>query len=90
MSELTQAAKAEIAAAIAIVREDRFEKHAREVLGKHTPPTPTPPPTPAPDPVFDPPKDPTATPPPPKPADPAPTDEPKGRRSAYWNEIFPE
>jgi len=33
--ELSEEARAEIKEAIRIVREDRFERHAREVLGKH-------------------------------------------------------
>ena len=38
--ELTQEAKDEIAAAIAIVRADRFEAHARGILDKYKPPEP--------------------------------------------------
>ena len=33
--ELSDAAKEEIREAVRIVREDRFERHAREVLGTH-------------------------------------------------------
>lgn len=57
--ELTPEAKAEIAEAIRIVREDRFEKFLRERLGKpsgNDPPNPTPPPPK--DPTNDPPTDP--------------------------------
>jgi hypothetical protein len=66
--ELTQEAKDEIAAAIAIVRADRFELHARGILDKYKPPDP---------PKGDPPKDPpTGDPPPPKPDEPAPKRKP--------------
>ena len=90
---LTEEAKAELAAAIAIVREDRFEKYARQTLGKNAPKDPPkdplidPNPDPNPDPKDPAPKDPV-NPPPPK--DPAPKDpDPKPtRRSAYWGELL--
>lgn len=88
-SGLTDAAKAEIAEAIRIVRADRFEKHVRDTLGKHspapTPPAPTPPtPTPTP-PAPTPPAPGGPTPPPVKepPADP-PADPPK--RGLWWGD----
>jgi len=74
---LTEAAKAEIAEAIRIVREDRFEKFVRS---RTTPPK-----------VEDPPKDDGPNPPPPKddPKDPKPTDDPPAtRKSSYWGEIL--
>jgi hypothetical protein len=74
---LTEAAKTEIAEAIRIVREDRFEKFVRS---RTTPPK-----------VDDPPKDDPPNPPPPK-DDPKPTDDPKNdppkRHSSYWGEIL--
>lgn len=79
--ELTDAAKAEIAAAIAIVREDRFEKHVRATLSKHTPPTPPKPDTPPPTP----PKPDAPPPPPPKP-DAPPPDTPPKRASLWWGD----
>lgn len=78
---LTDAAKAEIKAAIAIIREDRFEKYVRSRAAKPADPKPT-------DPPADPkPTDPPVTPPPadPKPTDPPPDDKQKSR---YWGEIF--
>lgn len=88
MSELTEAAKAEIAAAIRIVREDKFEQFVRSR-------TPEPPKPPEKDPIFDPndlpkdpPKDPAVPPPPKDPKDPIKDSEPPKRRSAYWGEIF--
>ena len=82
---LTEDAKNEIAAAIAIVRADKFEQHARSVLAKHTPKDPPK------DPLIE--DDPPVNPPPPKdpkdpPTDP-PTDPPK-TRSRYWGEILDE
>jgi hypothetical protein len=90
---LTDAAKAEIAAAIRIVREDRIDKLLRDRLK-----------SPAPDPLFnpndppkdppkdpdpkDPPKDPITPPPAKDPTIDPPIDEPKGKRSAYWGEIL--
>lgn len=74
---LTNDAKAEIAAAIAIVREDRMDKFMRDRLTKHTKS----------DPPTDPkPSDPPADPPPPKEGD--PEDPPKVRKSSYWGEIL--
>jgi hypothetical protein len=89
--ELTDAAKAEIAAAIAIVREDRIDKLLRERLATPkepvpqnppVPPSPTPnnppvPPTPNPTPP------PTNNPPGPTPPNPEPT--PK-KRGLYWGD----
>lgn len=54
--ELSEEEKAEIREAVRIVREDRFERHAREVLGKHksepqTEPEPEPESEPEPEPV---------------------------------------
>ena len=84
MSDLTDAAKAEIADAIRIVREDKFEKFVRERMAKPTDPPPTDPPTP--------PKTGEPVPPPPKPTDPPPTDPPTppktGSKSAWWGEIY--
>jgi len=82
--------EAELAAAIAIVREDRFEQFARTTLGKHKAKE-DPPKDPLidDDPPKDPPKDPV-NPPPPKddpPKDPK-DDPPKGRKSAYWGELL--
>jgi hypothetical protein len=88
---LTDDAKAEIAEAIRIIREDRFEKFVRSRQTPADPPKdPVFDPSRDPDPTPDPPKDPPVDPPPPKdpPTDPAPSDPPKGRKSAYWGEIF--
>jgi hypothetical protein len=57
MGDLTEAAKAEIAAAIAIVREDRFEKYVRASISRPAPADPT-----KDDPIFDPEKDPAVPP----------------------------
>lgn len=81
--ELTAEAKAAIADAVRMVREDRFEAFARGSITKHTG-TPTPTPTPSPTPTVDPPQ--------PKPTDPpTPTPDPdKDKpRSAYWG-VFEE
>lgn len=73
--ELTDAAKKEIADAIRIVREDRFEAYVRERMTKET----TEPPK------NDPPKDgPTPPPPVPQPENPAP-EAPK-KRGLWWGE----
>jgi len=80
MGELTPEAKAAIADAVRIVREDKWDKFLKERVTKHSgnppvdPPTPPTPPTP-PAPPNDPPN-------PPNP----PVDEPK-RKSAYWGEL---
>lgn len=83
-SGLTDAAKAEIKAAIAIIREDRFEAYIRSR-------TPKP---------VDPPKDDEiltddkkgkkeeVIPPPAKDKEGDDNDPPQGRKSAYWGEIF--
>jgi hypothetical protein len=80
MAGLTDAAKAEIAAAIKIVREDKVHSYIRRSTAGGTPP-PTPPPTPPVPPVPGGP-----LPPPPKP--PEPTVPPVKPRSAYWGEIL--
>lgn len=83
MSDLTDAAKAEIKEAIRIVREDRFEKYVRERTAKVDPPTPKPNDPPAPTPPV--------PPVPPKPSDPptpTPTDPPEKEHSRYWGEIL--
>lgn len=86
--ELTDAAKAAIADAIRIVREDKFEKYARTALGKHATPPPTPPPTPpSNDPVPRKSTNPPATPPPPKDTPPEP---PAPKRDAWWGELMNE
>lgn len=85
--ELTDEAKAEIAAAVAIVREDRLEKFLRghPLLN---PPKPTDPPAPkltdppAPK-LTDPPGPKPTDPPPPKPTDP-PSDPPKVKKGLWW------
>ena len=86
---LTDAAKAEIAEAIRIVREDKFEKYVRE----RTPNTPKEEPKEEPKDEIIVPDPPKATPPPPKdPKDSDPKVDPTGenapKRSAYWGEIL--
>jgi len=89
---LTPQAKAEIAEAIRIVREDKFEQYARTAIGKHTAkpepkpePEPTPTPTPAPTPAPTPTPTPTPTPPPPKNEPPTPVEPPRKKsRLSYW------
>jgi hypothetical protein len=87
---LTDAAKAEIAAAIAIVREDRFSKHVKSVMDGHkatpapTPPTPPAPTPPAPTPPTPPTPPGGPTPPPALPPTP-PTPEAK-KRGLWWGE----
>lgn len=74
---LTDAAKKEIADAIRIVREDRFERYVRERLAKNeAAPTPDKPVTDAP------------VPPPPVPADPQSEPEPPTpkKRGLYWGD----
>lgn len=88
MSNLTDAAKAEIAAAIAIVREDRFEKYVRARQAK--PNTETPPANPPADPPKnEPPANPPVNPPPPKDTPPD-TPPPVSNYSKYWGEILSE
>lgn len=89
---LSEDAKKELHNAIAMVREDRLEKHirsrfagpAKDPLLDDDPPTPPTPP-------VDPPKPPKGTPapPPPKPADPPVVDPPVDpkRKSSYWGEL---
>jgi hypothetical protein len=87
--ELTAEAKAEIAAAFAIVKSDKDRAMVR-AIHKHvtTPPTPPVPPTPPPTPTPVPPTPPTPTPPtPPPPTPPAPTDPPVKKTSKYWGEL---
>jgi hypothetical protein len=88
--ELTEEAKAEIRAAIAIVRADKtgrvneatIRKVFQEEAEKWKPPTP--PPTP---PVNDPPTPPTPPPPtPPTPPTPPVNDPPVKKKSRYWPE----
>jgi hypothetical protein len=91
MSEdiLTDAAKAEIAAAVKIVREDRHYALLSKVAKQTEPkpePEPTPPPTP-PTPPADPPKPPTPPVLPPPPVPPTPPTPPTKRRSAYWGDL---
>lgn len=87
MNELTPEAQQAIDEAVRIVREDRFEAHARTVLGRHggqpagDPPTPPVPPADPPTggPPAPPVKDPTTEPP-----------KPTGRPRGYWGDIFTE
>jgi hypothetical protein len=79
MADLTDAAKKEIADAIAIVREDRFEKYVRS---RHTE---APKEEPKADELIAP--EGTATPPPPKETPPA-NDPPAKKRDAWWGEIL--
>lgn len=74
--ELTDEAKAEIAAAIAIVREDRFERFVRGRLSGPSSDT---------DPKA-------GDPPPPKPGDPVPSDpsNPVKKRGLYWGDSSSE
>lgn len=75
---LSDDAKKELKEAIRIVREDRFETHARGVLSSFAPK----------DPPTDPPKDPN-NPNPPPPKDPKdPPDTPKTTKSGYWGELL--
>lgn len=87
VDELTDAAKAAIADAVRIVREDKMDKWIRDRMVKHSGTPPTDPPKP-PDPPT-PPTPPTPT-DPPVPPPPTPTDPPKPpekRRSGYWGEL---
>lgn len=88
MVDLTDEAKAAIADAVRIVREDKMEAFLRDRLTKHTTPPANDPPKPQDPPANDPPKPQDGpTPPPPKPQDPPPvppTDAPK--RSLWWGE----
>lgn len=77
--DLTAEAKAEISAAIAIVREDKFSKYARTVLKGHAPVPPADPPK---DPPTDPPKKDGPEPPPAK--DPPNDPPPKPKRGLWW------
>lgn len=80
---LTDDAKNEIKEAIRIVREDRFEKFAREKLTtrQETPKVEKQ------DELLTPETD-TPTPPPAKPKEELPKEEPPKRKSAYWGEIL--
>lgn len=95
MTDLTEEARNEIRAAIAIIREDKFEQYARTTLAKHAPKDEPPPPEP---PKVDPPVPPAPpvpptpppgpTPPPPKPVDEPPkVDPPAKRKHSYWGEL---
>jgi hypothetical protein len=86
--ELTPEAKAEIAAAFAIVKGDKDRAMLRAVH-KHVTTPPAPPPTPEPTPAPKPTPEPTPapTPPPPTPT-PTPTPEPiPKKKSAYWGDV---
>lgn len=90
MSDLTEDAKAEIAAAFKIVREDKHHAMLRTIAKNTTPKEPTPPveppvvpPTPP-----TPPTPPVVEPPPPKPPVVPPTPPAvEKRRSAYWGDL---
>lgn len=85
---LTDEAKAELQAAIALIREDRFEKYARTAIKKNTPKPADPPPPPTPQPVDPPPpKNDPPTPPPPK-VDPPPTDPPPKKKRMWWGDAL--
>jgi len=72
--QLTDAAKAAIADAVRIVKEDKWDRYLKDRIGKHS--TTTPP--------VDPPNPKEGDPPtPPTPTDP-PTDTPPKPKSAYW------
>lgn len=77
---LTDDARKELQEAIRIVREDRFESHARSILSgfkpKEEPPKEEPP-------KDEPPKD-----APPKKDEPPKDEPPKNRRSSYWGELI--
>lgn len=73
---LTEDAKAALSDAIRIVREDRFEKHARGVLSGYVPKTDAP----KVDPID--PNNPPKTDP--------PNDPPKPRARGYWGELTAE
>lgn len=83
---LTDDAKKEIEAAIAIVRADKVHDYIRR-SSKPAEPTPAPtPPTPAPTPT----PDPSVPAPPPKPTDPSvpPAPAPERKVSAWWGELL--
>lgn len=98
MAELTPEAKAELAEAFRIIKEDKFVQHLRksfpapkaDPLITDTPPTPTPPPppTPGPGPAPTPPTPPVVTPPPRQ--DPPTPPVVKKRVSRYWGTEFDE
>lgn len=75
MPELTPEAKAEIAEAVRIVREDKFTQYVRTTMEKHLPKPPEPP-------TNEPPKPPTGDPAPPP--EPKPEDEPKPKKTGLW------
>jgi len=84
--QLTPEAKAEIAEAVRIVRQDKMDKFLRShplLNPKRDDPPPDPKKTAPPKPT-DPPTEPPTDPPPPKPADP-PTDPPKAGKGLWWN-----
>lgn len=76
---LSEDAKKELKDAIRIVREDRFEVHARGVLSGYVPKPPT----------DTPPVDPNTPPAPPQ-RDPGTTetDPPKPKKGGYWGELL--
>lgn len=79
MTELSDAAKAEIRAAVQIIREDRFEKFVRGRTPKPVDPPVVPP--------VDPPKPPNGPPVPPVKDPVVPPEDPK-EYSSYWGEII--
>lgn len=90
MSELTDAAKAEIQAAIAIVRADKHDKMLRQIAKNTTKEEPAVPPVVPPVPPVVPPVVSPVVPPPPV-APPAPTPPvdtpPAKRKSLWWGEL---
>lgn len=78
---LSADAKKELTEAIRIVREDKFEAHARGVLSGYVPKPADPPANPGTDPKGDPNN------PPPKPPDPA-NDPPTTKKGGYWGELL--
>jgi hypothetical protein len=87
MSDLTDEAKAEIAEAIRIVREDRFEQYVRGHVSKSSVPSTTPTPTTTPTPIPTPTTTPTPIPTPtttPPPAKPDPVEPPAQKKRGIW------
>jgi hypothetical protein len=84
MGELTPEAKAAIADAVRIVKEDKWDKFLKERVAKHSGTPPADPPTPKP---GDPPP---PVPPTPNPPPTDPPNDPAKRKSAYWGDIFEE
>lgn len=75
MSELTDAAKAEIAEAVRIVREDKQHAMLRDIHTRTSPPS-------EPEPTKDPAKDPEKSPTPPPAKD--PVEPPENKKSGLW------